>query len=113
MAWIAGVDYEDFDQDKESDDEDTNGNDHEKVIYNYKDVAYESNNEEEGKWDAKDDNQVIETDEVNPNDIEVDHRSNGQDLRENDPIQDQSISATSNDHDDNSEEEQPQPMDNL
>ena len=70
----------------------SNGNDHEKVVYDYEEVEYESNNEEEGKWDAKDNDQVVETDKVNPNDIEVDRLSNGQDLQENDPIQDQSVS---------------------
>ena len=43
----------------ESDDDYTNGNNHEKIIYDYEEVEYESNNEEEGKQDAEDDNQVI------------------------------------------------------
>ena len=105
LAWIAGVDYHDSDDYSDE-------NDREKVVYDYEEVNYKSNNEE-GKWDAKDNNQVIETDKIDPNDIEVDHLSNGQDLQENYPIQDQSVSENSNDHDNNSEEEQPQPMDNF
>ena len=105
MAWIAGVNY--FNQATESDDDYSNEN-------NQEEVNNESNNQEEGKQDTKDDNHVVDmTDNVIPNDIEIDHLSNQQDIQENDPIQDESVSATSNDHDDNCEEEKPQLMDNL
>ena len=57
LAWIAGVDYY-------SSSDYSDRNDHEKVVYDYEEVKYKSNNEEEGKWDAKDNDQVIETDEV-------------------------------------------------